>query len=1099
MGFLETEERESLEIKSPRYEVDTSQNEQHQGDRTPSPASSENSALLNNNFPSNIQTLTNSFIRYSSTPRKLSASLSMRNASASLSFSYSMIIIGVLTIILVGMIMDSFFNRQKDSKGCHVSRMYPWFIKHDNFDSEQSKFAGKYGLYLYRDRVYDSNDQPTGIPALFIPGNAGSYKQVRSIASETSIIFSEIVSRDQRSLEMGVRALDFFTVDFNEEFSALHGHSLNEQAEYLNDAIRYILSLYPSTRKILNTNSPHPDPTSVIIVGHSMGGVVARTLFTMPNYQPGSINTILTFATPHVLPPAPFDWQISKIYTDINEFWRNGYSQSATSENSLAEVTLISIAGGNLDTVVCSDSANINSIVPASHGFTVFTTSIPNVWTSMDHQAILWCEQLVKVVATSLLSIVDIRRSGQTKPSAERMAAFRKFYLTGLEDPIDLGLNKSKREFFGIVNLEKVPHKFLNMGQRIVLNHLNLTTQVYLMPIPPPEPLSTFSLLTDQYLSKNPGIEILLCDVMPTEVPDQQNKKDLSLNIDLPTAPRLSCHIASNEASLLPASRRDLKHPFSGLTFNYLKLNVSDLGDYQYIAIMFYNKVSMEGFLIGEFFDERLTIMELNNSSMKDLIIDGIHIDEFPEHQTMVSYLHIPIIDSSLMTYKMSVRRVGCVEHFATFARQSISSMYESKFLVNVDNADLNIHGQSPFVTPVSAPNFRRGLELQFWMDPTCSIPLSIDIEWDFYGSLGKIIMRFQTVLVAFPFIIVIMTLRTQFREYDHGETFISFGHGLALFIRQTFLKFIIFVSALSIYQSVTRASKTYSLADLFPMDYASGDMQKAIKAKSSFNVNDTLLGNQDPFFWFLPPLFFIMSIGITIVSWILLAFIVRVLAGAAVFMSRRDLFVKNIVNKPSESKSRLRRHVIITLILFILVASFVPYQFAFIVAFLVQISSCVKSLIIARSVYKSTCVQESWDNYHYLQSILILFFMLLPFNVPVLMVWIRNMSVNWFAPFSWDHSILAIAPIIFYVEIITNGKMLPRSTGRKSRFVTNAILLIITIYSLLYGVRYTYLLYFSSLGFITWLIILHVRDSWIGKTMDIYMQSIFKRNMKIS
>lgn len=56
---------------------------------------------------------------------------------------------------------------------------------------------------------------------------------------------------------------------------------------------------------------------------------------------------------------------------------------------------------------------------------------------------------------------------------------------------------------------------------------------------------------------------------------------------------------------------------------------------------------------------------------------------------------------------------------------------------------------------------------------------------------------------------------------------------------------------------------------------------------------------------------------------------------------------------------------------------------------------------------------------------------MLLPFNVPVLMVWIRNMSVNWFAPFSWDHSILAIAPIIFYVEIITNGKILPRSTGR--------------------------------------------------------------------
>src|SRR6185369_8085854 len=96
-------------------------------------------------------------------------------------------------------------------------------------------------------------------------------------------------------------------VDFNEEYSAFHGHSLYEQAEYLNDAIRYILSLYPSIRKVQQTNSSsqlHPDPTAVILIGHSMGGIVARTLFQIPNFQPGSINTILTMSTPHVLPPA---------------------------------------------------------------------------------------------------------------------------------------------------------------------------------------------------------------------------------------------------------------------------------------------------------------------------------------------------------------------------------------------------------------------------------------------------------------------------------------------------------------------------------------------------------------------------------------------------------------------------------------------------------------------------------------------------------------------------------------------------------------------------------------------------------------------------
>ncbi|CAG8516098.1 13117_t:CDS:10 [Cetraspora pellucida] len=945
--------------------------------------------------------------------------------------------------------------------------MYPSYIRQHGFDSEQTRFAGKYGLYLYRDTKYDRSDQPTGIPALFIPGNAGSYKQVRSIASETSELYYDKILRESDLQNNGVRPIDFFTVDFNEEFSALHGHSLLEQAEYLNDAIRYILSLYPAARKNQQVDSsiqPLPDPTAVIIIGHSMGGVVARTLFTMPNYQPGSINTILTMATPHILPPAPFDWQISKIYTDINDFWRNGYSQGVTPRNSLADVTLISIAGGNLDTVVCSDSANINTLVPASHGFTVFTTSIPNVWTSMDHQCILWCNQLVKAVAKSLLGVVNIRRAGQTESSQKRMTLFRKIFLTGLEDPVDLDVNIPKRDPFGVINFGKVSYQFLDMGQRLVLNGSVSAAKAYLMPIPPPAPhstLNTFSFLTDQSLLKDSGVDILLCDVMTKEIPEHNNKIDLSVNnLTLPTAPRLSCYSVSNEASLVPASRSDIKSIIHDKSFNFLKLKVKELGDYQYIAVVF-SKELVNGFLIGEFVDERITLVDIN-TSMKDLLIDGIHIDAFPEHFALVSMLRIPVIDSSLLTYKMSIRRTGCVDQqiFAPFLRQSISTMYESKFIVNVGDLDLNIHGQAPFVTPVSAPNSRRGLELQFWMDPTCSAPLSLDVELDLYGSLGKIVMRFQMVAAAFPFIIVVMTLRAQLREYDRGGPFLSFGHGLALFIRQTFLKFLVIVSLLSIYQSITKASKTYSLVDLFPMDYASGDMQKAIKAKASFNVNDTLLGNQDPFFWFLPPVFFIMSVGITTLCWFILSGIVRILTFSVVFINRRAKCVTHLVNRPSETKAS----------------------------------------ILFRRAHKSLNTQESWDRYHYLQSILVLLFMLLPLNLPVLMVWIRNMSVHWFAPFSWDHSVMAIAPVIFYVEIITSGKMLPRSTGRNSQAITSFILFLITVYALLYGVRYTYLLYFSSLGFLSWLILLHIRESlWVDKTLIVYFQNILKFNKKLS
>lgn len=227
-------------------------------------------------------------------------------------------------------------------------------------------------------------------------------------------------------------------VDFHEEFSALHGQSLLEQAEYLNDAIDYILKIYKSDK--------YPDPASVMIIGHSMGGVVAKTMFMLNNYQPGTINTIITLSTPHVLPPAPFDWKISKIYDDMHQFWIDGYNlrgDDTTTARSLRDVTMISIAGGTLDNTVCSDSANVGAFLPATHGFTVFTTAIPRVWTGMDHLEILSCKQLVHVLVKAMLDIVDARRSSQVKSVSERMSIMKRAFLSGLEDrgsePISLG------------------------------------------------------------------------------------------------------------------------------------------------------------------------------------------------------------------------------------------------------------------------------------------------------------------------------------------------------------------------------------------------------------------------------------------------------------------------------------------------------------------------------------------------------------------------------------------------------------------------------------------------------------------------------------
>ena len=268
---------------------------------------------------------------------------------------------------------------------------------------------------------------------IFIPGNAGSYKQVRPLGAEAAQYFHDNVQQDASAIRAGIRNLDFFSVDFNEDITAFHGQTLLDQAEYLNEAVAYILSLYHDPRR--SRRDPGlPDPSSVILVGHSMGGIVARTMLVMPNYQSNSINTIITMSTPHARAPVSFDADIVRTYKRINDYWRQAYSQKWANNNSLWHVTLISIAGGGLDTTVPSDYSSLSSLVPETHGFTVFTSTVPNVWTGSDHLSILWCNQFRKIIVRSLIEAVDVHRSSQTKPRAERMRIFKKWYLTGLED-----------------------------------------------------------------------------------------------------------------------------------------------------------------------------------------------------------------------------------------------------------------------------------------------------------------------------------------------------------------------------------------------------------------------------------------------------------------------------------------------------------------------------------------------------------------------------------------------------------------------------------------------------------------------------------------
>lgn len=83
------------------------------------------------------------------------------------------------------------FVWELESNECKMTYMYPNYIK---LDGIKSKYSSIYQLFLYKEMISinkkNSNIFPLqGVPVLFIPGNAGSYKQVRSIASEAARIF----------------------------------------------------------------------------------------------------------------------------------------------------------------------------------------------------------------------------------------------------------------------------------------------------------------------------------------------------------------------------------------------------------------------------------------------------------------------------------------------------------------------------------------------------------------------------------------------------------------------------------------------------------------------------------------------------------------------------------------------------------------------------------------------------------------------------------------------------------------------------------------------------------------------------------------------
>ncbi|GHP10832.1 post-GPI attachment to proteins 1 [Pycnococcus provasolii] len=249
-----------------------------------------------------------------------------------------------------------------------------------------------YEVYAYRD-YSEGQGAKTRLrgAALFIPGHAGSYEQVRSIGSNYWDV-------------------QWFTMQLNEEWAGMSGHLIRRQKEFIAKHVVPDL-VTPSTvykaAGIEKSRWPSDDTTvPLFLFGHSYGGLIAHLV---ANEVPKHVRFVITLAAPMRGPPhGPLDRIMAQMHREARRTKQFG-------------VPVLALDGGECDEATPPTSSGHSGVygkVPQgdrweSNGATwhASTTRWPHMWLSTDHAALVWCNEIVRELAAMMSAgMQDVKR-----------------------------------------------------------------------------------------------------------------------------------------------------------------------------------------------------------------------------------------------------------------------------------------------------------------------------------------------------------------------------------------------------------------------------------------------------------------------------------------------------------------------------------------------------------------------------------------------------------------------------------------------------------------------------------------------------------------
>ncbi|KJA29745.1 hypothetical protein HYPSUDRAFT_60597 [Hypholoma sublateritium FD-334 SS-4] len=647
-----------------------------------------------------------------------------------------------LLTVLVFYLASLAISTNLSPQGCRMSWMSPSYVQQTNFNANWSPLSGRYSLWLYREVGWDllqERQRENSLPVLFIPGNAGSSHQVRSIASSaTRQYFSSphVVSETFES--RSVKPLDFFAVEFNEDLSAFHSSTLESQIAYSRQAISYILSLYPLDTKIL-------------IVGHSMGGVVATSL--LPS---GNISAIITMSTPHTLPPARFDYRIDKLYHRLQTILRDD------------PTPIVSICGGATDLMIPSESCVLPKTTHDIFRRTVFTSALEGAWTGVGHREMVWCHQVRWRVARSALEL------GPASTLSSRAAILDKWLRDGHSPPPSL----DQKSDFDPTNVE-----MLALGQILRLNEPR-NPKGYLLPVD-----------ADPSVEVPQKITVLVSQGAIASV-SPQNAIDLRLSIFSCTGPSAADCLSLKPDTLKlvpnPGSRKVFPVPQEGSDESegvvFYEALIPRIDAQQWIGVKV-DGADGRGWVMAGISQQTQIVSPVSTLALA-LTSQSVRI---PTGSGLTSSFTFPkLISNALVVYRVTTQRYAtssCIDTLFPPLLMHTSHTTETHYfpLTSVNNGRTLLHAHlgAPFIDHnFHLPSYVN-LTIISSADPECRRALAefrITIDWT--ATLGRWASRYLHTLVSWAAGVASLVVFFGWAKHDTGAAMPTVGQALSIYGR---------------------------------------------------------------------------------------------------------------------------------------------------------------------------------------------------------------------------------------------------------------------------------------------------------------------------